>query len=228
MTTIDNNVNPMFDNLGLSRQETLDTGRKDELGQADFLALLSTQLANQDPFDPLDNKEFIAQMAQFSSLSSLEGLNTGFNSLASSLTSNQALQASALVGRSVMVPTSVGMLESSGGIDGRLSLQQSTQNIWAEVKDEAGQVIRRFDIGSYSSGDLDFSWDGMNQTGERMPAGMYSINVYGQVGERTEQLGTLMKAKVSSVNLGSGNGQILLNLAGLGQVYLTDVEEIGG
>jgi flagellar basal-body rod modification protein FlgD len=227
MTTI-NESNNVYSNLGLNRQESLDNGRKETLDQADFLALLTTQLANQDPFDPMDNKEFIAQMAQFSSLAGMNELNQNFGTLASSLTSNQALQASALVGRSVMVPTGVGYLESGGRIEGRVALEQPTQNIWAEVKDSAGQVVRRFELGSYSAGDLDFSWDGLADDGSAMPDGIYSINVYGQVGGTTEQFGTLMKAKVGSVNLGGPNGQVVLNLTGLGQVNLSDVEEIGG
>jgi flagellar basal-body rod modification protein FlgD len=227
MTTI-NDSNNVYSNLGLNRQESLDNGRKETLDQADFLALLTTQLANQDPFDPMDNKEFIAQMAQFSSLAGMNELNENFGALASSLTSNQALQASALVGRSVMVPTGVGYLEPGGRIEGRLALEQPTQNIWAEVKDSAGQVIRRFELGSYSAGDLEFSWDGLADDGTQMPEGVYSINVYGQVGGTTEQFGTLMKAKVGSVNLGGANGQVVLNLTGLGQVNLADVEEIGG
>lgn len=227
MTTINNDANNIFRDLGLNQEENLETGRKEQLGQSDFLSLLTTQLANQDPFDPMDNKEFISQMAEFSSLSGMDELNQNFNALASSLNSNQALQASALVGRSVMVPTSVGHLGEEGGIEGRVSLQQSTQNIWAEVKDASGQVVRRFEMGSFSQGDLEFEWDGLSDSGERMPEGVYSVNLYGQVGGTTEQLGTVIKAQVNSVNLGGSEGQIVLNLTGLGQVNLADIEEIG-
>ncbi|NVJ60373.1 MAG: flagellar hook assembly protein FlgD [Gammaproteobacteria bacterium] len=227
MTTINNDQSSIYGDLGLSQQETLDNGRKESLGQSDFLALLTTQLANQDPFDPMDNKEFISQMAEFSSLSGMQELNQNFNALATSLTSNQALQASALVGRSVMVPTSIGYLGETGEVEGRVTLNQSTQNVWGEVKDASGQVVRRFELGSYSSGDLEFSWDGLGENGERMPEGAYSINIYGQVGGTTEQIGTVMKAQVNSVNLAGANGQVVLNLTGLGSVNLSDISEIG-
>ncbi len=227
MSIVTSSSENIYTSLGLNQQESLDNGRKETLDQSDFLALLTTQLANQDPFDPMDNKEFISQMAQFSSLAGMDDLNQSFGALASSLSSNQALQASALVGRSVMVPTSVGYLQQGQTIEGRVSLEQSTQNIWAEVKDVNGQVVRRFELGNYSAGDLDFSWDGMNDTGEAMPEGVYSISVYGQVGDTTEQIGTLMRAEVNSVNLGGGTGQVILNLTGLGQVNLADVQEIG-
>ncbi len=228
MSTINNDVSSLYNDLGLNKPEELESGNKETLDQSDFMALLSTQLANQDPFEPMDNKEFISQMAQFSSLSGMEELNQSFGSLASSLSSNQALQASSLVGRSVMVPTSVGYLGEGGSIEGRVSLAQSTQNIWVEVKDASGQVVRRFEMGSFGQGDLPIEWDGMSDSGDPMPEGVYSMSVYGQVGGKTEQLGTQIKAQVNSVNLGGGTGGgVVLNLTGLGQVNLSDIDEIG-
>ncbi|MCO7226159.1 flagellar hook assembly protein FlgD [Pleionea sp. CnH1-48] len=221
-----NNTNP-YNDLGLNRESELQTGNKDQLGQADFLALLTTQLANQDPFQPVDNQQFIAQMAEFSSLSSMQELNKSFESFASSMTSNHALQASSLVGREVIIPTSQGYLSEEGGISGRVSLTQSAQDMWVEVKDAQGLVVKRFELGSYSAGDLDFDWDGLNEHGERAAEGVYNISVFGRVGNQTEQLGTSMRAQVGSVNIGGADQRILLNLNGLGQVYLDDVQEIG-
>jgi len=224
MTTVDENV---YSQLGLTNQQTQNTGGKKELGQEDFLALLTTQLANQDPFDPLDNKEFIAQMAQFSSLSSLEDLSTSFESLSTSLTSNQALQASALVGREVLIPADRGLLGETGSIEGQVELQSATRDIWVEVKDQSGQVVRRMNVGSYSEGTLPIQWDGYNENGDRMPPGVYQINVYGRTGDTNEQLSTQIRANVDSVSFSNNSSQILLNLGELGQVYLQDVREIG-
>ncbi len=228
MNSINDNEN-VFSVAGLSRQEDLaPQANTNELGQEDFLSLLTTQLANQDPFEPVDNQAFVAQMAQFSSLSSMQELTTGFNSLAASLASNQALQASALVGRNVYLPTGVGYLEAGGQLEGRTTLAQTTQDIYMDVKNEQGELVRRVNLGAYQQGDLDFSWDGRNEAGEQMPEGKYEVSLFGRVGEQTEQLGTTMRARVSSVNLGgSSGGGVLLNIAGLGQVHLSDVNEVG-
>ena len=73
MSTIDSNqsLNAILDKLGVNKQEEATTKRRDQLGQADFLKLMITQLQNQDPFAPMDNADFIAQMAQFSTVTGI-------------------------------------------------------------------------------------------------------------------------------------------------------------
>ncbi len=216
-----------YSELGLNQYTAPTREIKKELGQADFLTLLTTQLANQDPLQPTDSKEFISQMSQFSSVDSLQTLVNQFDSLSNSLTSNQALQASALVGRSVLVDGSEGHLMDDSVISGQLNLAQTTSNIRFEIKDSAGQVVRSIEVGTQEAGDIDFIWDGLNNLGERMPSGNYTVSAYGQVGGSTEQLSTSIVARVQSVNLNSGNGNILVNLSGLGQVDFNDIKEIG-
>ncbi|MCW8878750.1 MAG: flagellar hook assembly protein FlgD [Kangiellaceae bacterium] len=222
-----NGVSNDYTDLGLNAFTSENREIKKELGQADFLALLTTQLANQDPLTPVDNKEFISQMSQFASVDSLQTLVTQFGELSNSLTSNQALQASALVGRSVLIEGNEGYLFDEGVIAGQLNLDSTTTNIRFEIKDEAGQVVRSIEIGTQEAGDIDFIWDGMNNNGERMPAGNYTVAAYGQVGGATEQLKTSVVARVQSVNLDSSDGLIMVNLTGLGQVNFNDIKEIG-
>ncbi len=71
-----------------------------ELGKDDFLQLLITQLANQDPLSPMENTEFIAQMAQFSSLEQMTNMSTGFTQLATMLNSSEAIST---VGKTVQI-----------------------------------------------------------------------------------------------------------------------------
>ena len=97
-------VNPV-DSLGLGF-DVPKAAREGDLGQEDFLHLMLTQLKNQDPFKPMESGEFLGQLAQFGTVQGLAGLQTSFDSLASSLVSNQALQASSLVGRSALAATS--------------------------------------------------------------------------------------------------------------------------
>ncbi|WP_196137288.1 flagellar hook assembly protein FlgD [Aliikangiella sp. G2MR2-5] len=225
MTTTVNNTD--YSSMGLNTHSAANREIKKELGQADFLALLTTQLANQDPLEPVDNKEFISQMSQFASVDSLQTLVNQFSDLSNSLTSNQALQASALVGRNVLIAGNEGYLTPGGSIAGQLNLDQTTTNIRFEIKDSAGQVVRSIQVGTQEAGDIDFIWDGMNDSGQPLPEGNYTVAAYGQVGGSTEQLKTSIIARVQSVNLGSPDGKILVNLTGLGQVNFDDIKQIG-
>src|SRR6187402_2976578 len=71
--------------------------KSNDLGQDAFLQLMITQMKNQDPLSPQDNSEFVAQLAQFSSVEGLDKLNKNFNAFTGGFMSNQALQASSLV-----------------------------------------------------------------------------------------------------------------------------------
>lgn len=216
-----------FASVGLQTHDGPSREIRKELGQADFLALLTTQLANQDPLQPVDNKEFISQMSQFASLDSLQSLVNQFGELSNSLTSNQALQASALVGRNVLISGSEGYLANEAAIAGQLNLESTTSNVRFEIRDAAGQIVRGIEVGTQEAGDIDFIWDGNDNSGERMPPGLYTIAAFGQVGGATEQLKTSVVARVESVNLGGTDGRILLNLNGLGQIEFNDIKEIG-
>ncbi len=92
------------------------TSNNSTLSQEDFLSLLTTQLAYQDPTKPVDNAEMVSQMAQISTVSSLSSLNSTVNDLSSVVTSSQALMASSLVGQKVLLPSSTGYLTSGGSM----------------------------------------------------------------------------------------------------------------
>lgn len=216
----------VFSGLGLIRPEN--KGPKKELGQEDFLALLTTQLQYQDPFKPLDNTEFVAQMASFSQLDSLQSLQSSFDSLATSLTSNQALQASSLVGKVVSVPTDTAYLFHEGGMLGNTELSSNADRVVLHVKDDTGAVVRTLELGPQAAGEVELWWDGLDADGNRMPEGRYQFAVFASQGNRTEQMATNMRVLVSSVNLSGGTGEVVLNLAGLGSVPLSQVKEIGG
>ena len=227
MPIISNAVDNIYTNIGLEAPPSDDSAVKKELGQSDFLALLTTQLANQDPLAPTDSKEFITQMSQFASLDSLQSLDTQFASLSDSLTSNQALQASSLVGRQVLIPSTVGFMPEEGGISGQINIPTHVNNLRFEIKNSSGEIVRRVEVGNREPGDIEFFWDGKNEDGEFLDEGQYEIVALGSVNGKTEQIPTSIRAQVQSVNLGSGFGGIVLNLTGLGQINFNDVKAVG-
>jgi len=123
------------------------------LGKDAFLQLLVTQLKNQNPLDPQDNSAFVAQLAQFSSLEGITTLNSTVSSLAGNYNSSQALQASSLVGRNVIVQTnSVQLDDPSKGMTGSVTVPSSIAGGTVTISDSSGTAIRTIDLGSRAAG----------------------------------------------------------------------------
>lgn len=162
------------------------TGKQD-LKQEDFLSLLTKQLSQQDPFKPVSNDQMIAQMASFATVDGIGKMNTQFESLNSSMTSNQALQASSLVGRDVLVPGAAGVKQDDAPMAAMVKLSQSIDNLFVRVEDEAGQLVRTFEVGAKPAGDTRVLWDGKDESGNPLPAGKYKVKASGLVeGESQE------------------------------------------
>lgn len=225
MSVNDINSNATIQDLGLGAG-TPSSKERNKLGQADFLQLMVTQLKNQDPFKPMENGDFIAQMAQFSAVSGLDKLQKSFDTLANSLQSNQALQASTLVGRSVLVPSSQAVLSTEDNVKGVVDLQQSTPNLSLSIMDGNGELVKTIQLGGHSSGEVPFVWDGTNNAGDRMPAGNYRIVAEAQGSDSRFNVGTFVNAAVESVTIGNGGQQLMLNLKDMGSVNFSQVREI--
>ena len=199
-----------------------------ELGKNEFLKLLVTQMNNQDPLSPQENGEFIAQLAQFSTVEGIETLNTSMESLVTGYQSSQALQASSLVGRTVIVPADQAIVNTAEGIKGQLALPSASDNVYVNVTDAAGSVVTRLNLGSQPSGMHNFVWDGKDSSGNLMPSGRYKFDAQASIEGANKQLATLLPANVDSVSLGNGKGGgMMLNVAGLGSISLSNIVSIG-
>jgi flagellar basal-body rod modification protein FlgD len=202
------------------------------LGQAAFLELMITQMNNQNPLSPQDNSEFVAQLAQFSSVEGLERLNTSFNSFAS----NNALQASSLVGRSVTVATDTSSLVKGGIVAGSVDLDYSTTDMKISIYNQNGALVQAIPVGEAPKGEVVFRWDGQNMevNGELLdweansetaaPTGKYRFEVTATQNGKSEALNTSLSANVNSVTMGE-KGALILNLAGVGAVDAKNVKQ---
>ena len=196
-----------------------------ELGQDQFLELMIAQIKNQDPTKPMDSSEFLGQLAQFGTVSGIQDLQKSFEQMASSLQSNQALMASSLVGRSVLVPGGIGALPVGGALTGSVDLPLSVAELSVTITDAAGQQVRRLTLGGKPAGEVKFSWDGLDDSGAPATPGIYQVRAEAMVDGKNYGVDTSITAQVESVTLGGANG-MLLNLAGLGTVSLADVKQI--
>ncbi|MEF1185083.1 flagellar hook assembly protein FlgD [Vibrio sinaloensis] len=205
-----------------------ETTGKQDLKQEDFLSLLTKQLSQQDPFKPVSNDQMIAQMASFATVDGIGKMNNQFESLNASMTSNQALQASSLVGRDVLIPGAAGVKKDDGSMAAMVKLPQAVDNLMVRIEDQMGQLVRTFDAGSKPSGDSRVEWDGKDSNGNPLPAGKYKVRAAGLLDGESKEFEVSTYANVNSVLLGKGDCNVLLNLAGFeSPVRLAEVLEVG-
>ena len=217
----------LFDSLNAGLKPKTDKKANDELDQADFLQLMTTQLKNQDPTKPLDGQQFMAQLAQFSTLNGIIEMKASLDSLTQSLQSMNTLQASNLVGHSVLVDGDKAYLNAGEPVGGRANITETVNNLTVVVTDAAGGEVRRINLGAKPSGAVDFQWDGLDGKGARSAPGLYTFRVEGTVANgKSVGFDTQLWAKVDSVSLGQTGQETTLNLAGIGGYGLSQIKEV--
>jgi len=224
VNNVDNNP---YAALGLTLNQTTAAEENDSgaLATEDFLALMTTQLQNQDPLKPMDSGDFLGQIAAFSTVSGIGDLNTSFNNFAATQQSNLALQGSSLVGRTVFVPSSIGVLSAEDGLKGQINVPEPVTDLKVQIYAESGELLRTIEMGG-ADGYTDFTWDGFNENGEAMTPGTYQFLASGTIDGDNTAFGTATLGKVESVLVGGGNQGLILNLAGIGAVPFSEALEI--
>lgn len=216
------NASDVLSNYRLDQEQT---GNKNELGKNEFMELMIAQLKNQNPLEPQDNGQFISQLAQFSSLEEMQSLSGSVDDVVSQFRSTQALQASAMVGRTVLAPSQIGILGADGQVSGNVEVPATTSGLRVSIENSAGERVRQMDLGAQQAGVTGFNWDGKDGNGNSLPPGPYRIVAEASYPDGQQQLGTMVSANVDSVSLGQG-GSVTLNLAGMGSIALSDVQQI--
>jgi flagellar basal-body rod modification protein FlgD len=197
----------------------------DQLGQKDFLKLMMTQFSNQDPFKPMDATQFLGQLAQFSTVNGINGMQGSLATLVDSFKSDQMLSGAMLVGREVLVPTTTVALPASGTVNGAVDVPEGTQQVVIGIKDSAGQLVRQFSVAA-DAGTNEFAWDGNLQDGTRATAGPYTVEALGITAGKNSSLQVLVSDKVGSVTLDPTTSNLVLNTATQGTVPLAAVRRI--
>lgn len=198
---------------------------KDELGQGEFLQLMIAQLKNQDPFKAMDPSQFLGQLAQFGTVSGIQEMQNAFTTLSDSMRASQVLDGATMVGRDVLVEQSDVTLGATDSINGTVDMPGNTSAAQLNVLDDAGQLVRRIPL-TTNAGLNDFSWDGTDDLGERVPAGDYSLEIVANVGGESESLSPLVATRVASVTIDPKGAGLMLNTAALGSIPLAQVRRV--
>lgn len=203
-----------------------DKKNNEELGQNEYLELMTTQLANQDPFEPMDNADFLAQIAQFSTVNGVNDLVTESKKLSNNLLSSQALQATNLIGRQVLVNHNQGHLPEEGSLLGAVQLDSSASDVAVNVFNDGGDLLGRVELGAQQSGLVPFNWDGTTIAGQRAPSGRYRIEVEATYGNTTESITPQVVDQVRSLTIDGVGREMLVELENLGTVSFSQVNQI--
>lgn len=215
----------LIQQLGLGEKEAT-VEKTNELGKNAFLELMAAQMQNQDPLNPTDNTEMIAQMAQFSQAEGIQNLQESFDKLANAITSQQTLSASTVVGRTVLVAGDTADLAAGGNIEAAVELDKPSQGVLVNIFNGVGEKVRTLDLGAVGKGGTSFSWDGTQDNGEMAYPGFYKIEAIANYGGATEGANTLIGNKVNSVSIEKGSNNITLNLDGQGKTPFSAIRQI--
>jgi flagellar basal-body rod modification protein FlgD len=192
--------------------------------QSSFLKLLTTQLQNQDPTNPMDSAQMTSQLAQISTAQGIGTLSDKLTSLLSTYQTSQSLQAVSLVGQNVLAAGDVVSLSSSKGY-GAVDLASAAKDVAVTIKDSSGATVKTIDLGALSSGTNAFSWDGTDNSGNTVSDGTYYMSVAATDSSGTAVTATpLSLSSVSSVSLKNGTPKV--TVAGLGDLSLSQIYQV--
>jgi len=216
-----------YSNLTVTPKIETTTPKKNSLGQEQFLKLMTTQMTHQDPTKPMENGQFLTQIAQFGTVSGIQDLQKSFGEFAGSITSTQALQASSLVGRHVSAPGTKGLLGVGGYLSGDINLSGSSPNVNVKVIDSAtGEIVRNMELGAHGAGKVPFVWDGRNSHNVKASDGVYKIEATAYIDGKNTVMETDIDSKVDSVSMGSGANGLKVNLTELDSVNFNQIKQI--
>lgn len=156
----------------------LTQGAERAMGRDEFLKLLVAQLRNQDPLKPQDNAQFVAELAQFSSLEQTMGINERLDLLMTQQRGLANSEAMGMVGKTVTVRGSMITSDGKGlGIPLNFDLQADSAATTVTITDQFGKTIRTLDVGEHAKGGVRITWDGRDGAGNVQPAGSYQVKV---------------------------------------------------
>ena len=228
MSTIDPTSQSQLDSilkkLGVQNEEDTSRGNKDTLGQSDFLKLMTTQLQNQDPFAPMENAEFIAQMAQFSTVTGITEMGTELKGIAEQLGEFRIATAANLLGNSVMIPGNYARPDESGQIHGMLDLPSASGITNLTFSNANGEVLHQMALGAQPAGLVGFAWSDLPESvlasGEAV-----RIEAFADMGKGMESLTPSVFAEILAASTGDAATGVMLDVRDYGEVRAADVSK---
>jgi len=180
------------------------------LGKDAFLTLLVAQMKYQDPMNPTSDKEFLAQLAQFTSLEQLTNINTGIEKLTTATNQQQMFSAAGFIGKEVKAEGD--SLSKTGDTVSKLfyTLPEAASKVTINLLDANGNIVRTVDQGAKAAGEQNYAWDGEDWLGNEQPDGIYFAGISAVKADGTSMLvSTTVTGVVAGVSTDSSGGYLL-------------------
>ena len=198
-----------------------------DLDRNAFLRLFTTQLQNQNPLDPMKNEQFVAQLAQFSTLEATYSMSDSLGKFVDSQQSERMLRSSNLLGKQVFAPQ-VSMMQTGGDrLDGVVQVDQVFEQLELYVVNaETGQIVNQMEMGPQAPGELPFTWNGGTSDGEQAPEGFYRFQAIGRIGEETSEIPVLSATRIKSVSWDASMEEIFVEIEDGRSIALSEISHI--
>jgi flagellar basal-body rod modification protein FlgD len=211
MTTVSSTGNTVLDKInGTAAVSDKTTEASDR-----FLKLLVTQMQNQDPLNPMDNAQVTSQMAQISTVTGIEKLNTTMGGVTDGFSQMQMLQGAALVGHQVLIEgnkLAAGTDSTTGKTTAAAAFELSDKaaNVTIDVIDSSGKVVDTISKGAMESGLQSFEWD----VPSTMSSKGLTYKVTAKNGSTNVPTTSLMNDQVDAISNANGTLNLELRLSG--------------
>ena len=216
-------LSAILNKLGINSSEKSNVPKaKDQLGQEDFLKLMSTQLQNQDPFAPMENGEFIAQMAQFSTVTGITSMDESLKNVAAKLGETRIATAANMLGNSVLVTGKIARADDDGSVNGVIDLPSASTNVNVVFKSQNGEIIDTINLGNQSSGLVGFAWHGAPKDMIENDEPIF-VEAYANSGKGMEGVSSSIFAEVLSSSAGDGDSGVMLDVRDYGTISANEV-----
>jgi len=217
MSAVDNNSNLR---TSTSSDQIASNGKTDAAGLSSmFLELLVAQISHQNPLNPMDGTQYVSQLAEFSSVESLENLNIQSGQQIKYMQSMQAMEATSLVGQKVDVKADTLSLEQPDKVEGAVNLGAKVDSVTVRLYDSEGNLADEIILDNPAIGTVRFAFP-------QQDAGAYTVQAEVQLNNSKQNVATYLTNEVERVSVGTGPDDIILQVNGLGNHYLFDINQL--
>jgi flagellar basal-body rod modification protein FlgD len=176
--------------------------------QSNFLQMLTVQLRNQDPLNPMESNEMTSQLAQLNMVDGIATMNKTMSAMITQMQNSDFMSQSAMVGRSAMSAAQAMQFDGDNPVVLAANFTKPVTDVVMKIRDSSGNLVLNKNLGQMPAGISNLLWDGLNGSNQEVPAGRYLLEITGKDGEANVAAQTLVASAVATVGR-NGNDAVM-------------------